>query len=121
MTFAATNEVLLQIDEYQSVRYVMEARVSKPYMTALEALGAIDHDTTHRFILLDVQTLETLDVTEDMAKAYITKFEPDGEEHVPPFVETSIAYADHIDDMEGPVDAQREWGTWNREQTGVRG
>lgn len=119
MTFTKINEALLQVDEYQSVRYVIEAQVSKRYETALDALANMPHDTVSRFIILNVETLSTRDVTEEMAKAYVDKFEPEQDEHVPPFVEGSKAYTAHIEGLEKPADAQREWGTLNHAQTGV--
>ena len=119
MTFTKINEALLQVDEYQSVRYVIEAQVSKVFQTPLDALENMPYDTSSRFIVLDVETLSTRDVTEEMAKAYVDKFEPEEDEHVPPFVEGSEAYTAHIEGLEKPVDAQSEWGTLNHAQTGV--
>lgn len=120
MAFTAINEALLQIDEFQSVRYVIEAQVSKRYETPLEVIEKFACDTVQRFIILNVQTLETYDVTEQMAEAYIGKFEPERDDNIPPYVETSMAWADYLDALEPPINTARQYSTLNHAQTGVR-
>lgn len=121
MTFTKQHEALLPVEEIKGVRYVLEGRVSKLYVTALEALADVDHDNVLAFYAFNVTNGQSRDVSDALAEAYLNKFEPSPDERVPPFVENSEVYWTYCDEYEGPVDAQREWGTWNREQTGVRG
>lgn len=103
MAFTNPHQVLLVLDEHKASRYIVEADVSTIYATPEHALKNVDYDTALAFVIMDVsQNFTTRDVTEQMAKAYIEKFEPDADEHVPPFVEESEAWADFVEEMARP-------------------
>lgn len=108
MAFTNPHQVLLVLDEHKASRYIVEADVSKIYATPAHALENVDYDTALAFVIMDVsQNFTTRDVSEQMAKAYVDKFEPDLHEHVPPFVEESEAYQNHIEELEAYENRRR--------------
>ncbi len=119
-TFTKANEVLIVIEDTRYGRIVAEHNVSKIYDTALDALAAYPTDDAQRFGILDVLRMTIMDVTEAMAEAYIHKFDPLPTDSVPPFVETSQAWTEYVEDLERPTNQRRAYGTINHEQTGVK-
>lgn len=100
MTFTTTHEVLISVTETKGVRYVMEAQVSKIYATAAEALPYVDYSEGFAFYVLNVRDGKFRDVTEEMAQAYLDRFEPDPEEWVPVFVRDGTAYEIYLEEYE---------------------
>ena len=100
MTFTTTHEVLISVVEIKGVRYVMEAQVSKSYPTALDALADVNYDEGFAFYVLNVCKGSIRDVTEEMAKVYLSKFEPDADEWVPVFVADGTAYEIYLKELE---------------------
>lgn len=76
MTFTTTHEVLIVIENTRTGRFAMEAPLGKVYETALDALSNVGYDHLFSAHVLNPHTNECRDVTSDLAKAYIAKFDP---------------------------------------------
>lgn len=76
MTFTTEKEILVVIENTNHGRIAIEAPLGKVYASAMHALSNVGYDNLFSAHVLNPHTNECRDVTSDLAKAYIAKFDP---------------------------------------------
>lgn len=127
--FTNSREVILPIFGGALGFYFGESDyVGTPYATAKEAMEKHHNDDVTRFLRFDIDMLQSIDVTEDMAKAYLDELTirrpdlcPDDEDILSTFVRTSEAWEQFCEDyrIENGLNFRLQYSTLNHAQQGI--
>lgn len=94
MSFTTNKEVLICICSFPTGNFALESELGKVYDTALHALANIEYDNLFSAHVLNPYTGQCRDVTSDLAKAYIAKFDPQRDDvETPEFVRIEKGWA----------------------------